>query len=329
MSLSYWVRLLSLCFASFFLVHTAASLLVRLASSRAMRFAERLAPRTAARLMLSLRVLPFAVAVVSVLGLCAPSYLRFEQHALAEQVGPLCLALAALGVFICLAALDNGLGSITSSIEFARACCKGGHAVRLHGKPSRMLVIPGAHAFLAQSGVFRPRIVISQRLLAQLSPQELAAALSHERAHWISRDNLKRLLFAFLPDVLPLLPSFRAVERSWAKFAERAADDYVVASGEARAVSLASALVRLARTSTHGSSVELKSLATSLLGEKDGLAARVNRLLSAGTVTPKSKRPGVPAFLGATTFLALCSVSVLLWSAALPPVHNLLEFLIH
>lgn len=329
MSLSYWVRLTSLCFASFFIVHACVSAIVWLAQGWAIRSAERLAARTAARFVLALRFLPFGIALASVLGVCAPSYLRFEENLLTEHVGPICLALATLGIVIFLAALDRGLHTATSSIEFARLCLAGGHTVRLRGKPSQMVVIPETHAFLAQAGIFHPRVVISQRLLRELSPDELAAALSHERAHWISRDNLKRMLLAFLPDVFPLLPSLKELERSWSKFAERAADDYVLAAGEAPAVSLASALVRLAHIGVRHDSEHWASVATSPLGGSDDLSGRVDRLLSCRLEAAEQHGHGISALLGTTTFVAACCVVAVVWPATLSGAHELLEFLIH
>lgn len=326
MSLSYWVRLLLLCFASFFVVHMAASLAVYVAQSSVIRFAERLNPRAAARLVLALRFLPFVIALASVIGLCAPSYLRFEQDLVSERVGPVCLTLTLLGILVCVAAADNGLRSAASSIEFARLCLASGQSVRLRGNPSQLLVIPGARPFLAQSGIFKGRIVISQRLLRDLSPEELAAALSHERGHWISRDNLKRLFLAFLPDALPLWPSLARLERSWAKFAERAADDYVLAAGDAPATSLASALVCLARIGGARQN-DWSALATSPFSGTDDLSGRVNRLLypePANTL----RSHHVSAVVGATTALLACCVMGALWPAALSSIHELLELLI-
>lgn len=327
MSASYWLRLLSLSLASFFLVHAAATLILWIVKGRFIRSAERMRSTTAARFMFAMRALPFGIALLSVAALCAPSYLRFETDSLPEPIGLACLALAAAGFLICVAAIDKGLRSATSSIEFARQCQGAGHSVRLRGVPSQMLVIPGPRAFLAQVGIFRPRIVISQPLLKEFSADELSAALGHERAHWIARDNLKRLLFAFLPDLLPFFPALRAFEQSWARFAERAADDHIRVGTPERAVSLASALVRLARVGAGGNSDSCDHLATSALGGADDLGGRVNRLLTLD-------RLGAPqfhllSFVGGAVFLLVtCCLITAAWPAALSPVHEFLEFLI-
>ncbi|HUJ31340.1 MAG TPA: M48 family metalloprotease [Candidatus Acidoferrum sp.] len=329
MILSYSIRLFSLCCASFFLVHMVARLAVWLAERPALRFAERATPRAAARLLFLMRTLPPGIALVAVLGICAPSYVRFEQNIAAEQAGPVCLAIALLGALLWAVALGRGARAAVSSLRFIRLCSRSGRTVPVHGEPPQMLVIQGARPFLAQSGIFRPQFVISQCLLNEFSPEELAAALSHERAHWISRDNLKRLLFAFLPDVLPLWPGFHSLERNWAKFAERAADDSVSAMGEAPALSLAAALVRLARM---GGAVDLAPrapLATSPLGGSDDLSGRVSRLLAVTPAKPEAPLGRIPVLWGAASVFATCTLAALVWPAALSPVHELLERLLH
>jgi len=330
MILSYWLRLLSLCFASFFLVHATAILGVWIVRRRAIQFAQRLSPRNAARFLLALRLLPTGVAVAAVLGLCAPSYLRFEQNILTEKVGLVCLVLSGLGFAICLLAFDNGLGAAASSLEFVSVCRSSGHAVPLSGNPSRMLVIPGKQPFLAQCGVLRPRIVISHRLLREFSSEELEAALEHERAHWLSRDNCKRLLLAFVPNALPFLPALKTLDQNWAKFAERAADDYVLAMGARPATSLASALVRLARAGNIHDPVTgtLVPFVMSPLDGTDDLSARVSRLLAPAQARARRQSHRLRALLSVTTIIVACVAAGLAWSAALAPLHELLERLI-
>ncbi|MGH9743439.1 MAG: hypothetical protein ACRD51_13925, partial [Candidatus Acidiferrum sp.] len=87
MTLPYLLRLLCLCFASFFVLNAVAGVLVRVFSKFAIRGAESKTPRAAARFLLALRLLPFSLAAVFVLGLCVPSYLWLEPAGTSERVG--------------------------------------------------------------------------------------------------------------------------------------------------------------------------------------------------------------------------------------------------
>jgi len=329
MILSYWIRLLSLCFALFFLAHAIAALVVWWFQGSAIRFAERMRPRAAARFLLTIRALPFGVGAIAALGFCAPSYLRFESNALTEHVGPVFLAAALLGLLLASLTGVHGSHAALSSVRFMRLCRRSGRQVGSLESPTQLLVIPERRPFLAQCGIFTPRIVISQRLLDEFSPEELSAALRHEATHWICRDNLKRLLLAFLPDTLPFMPSLRPLEEGWAKFTERAADDFVSATGEAQAVSLASALVRLARI---GNVEELRAwapLLTSPLGGTDDLSGRVDRLLDPVPQSAQFPSHRASALMGTAAVLTVLAAALLAWPATLSPIHEFLERLIH
>lgn len=329
MMLSYWLRLASLCFAAFFLVNAVAGMTVWFAERPAIRYAERITPRSAARLLYWMRILPAAIAVVVVAGICAPSYLRFEKNASGEKVGFVCLALALMGALIWAVSLFRGASIAVRSIRFTRLCRRSGRSVRLRGAPAEILVIGSRSPFLVQSGLLRPYIVISRDLLDDFSSAELEAALHHESAHWTSRDNWKRLLVALLPDVLPVARGFQLLERGWSKFAERAADDCVSAEGAGSALSLAAALVRLARMrATMGVPLWIPRSISSLAGGDD-LPGRIQRLLSPAPDVPliRSDYPrrilwGVGAVVATATVAAVAS-PVLLSS-----VHELLEHLL-
>ena len=116
-----------------------------------------------------------------------------------------------------------------------------------------------------------------------LPAEQLAAALRHEEAHRVSRDNLKRLLLLLTPGLLPGLHGFHAIERGWARFTEWAADDEAVAGDAHLSLYLAAALVRIARM---GGAPAPSPLATSFLGDSRELSARVDRLLSPAPAAP-------------------------------------------
>jgi Zn-dependent protease with chaperone function len=303
-SIPYFARLLCLCFAAFFLLHLALSVLVAALATRAIGRAERMRPRTGARFLFGVRMLPAALAGAIVAGLCAPSYLWFEPETAMEHIGLACVAAAAAGVWVCAAGVARGLRAALRSRRYLRVC----EAEVESDAPVLML-----------AGVVRPRLVVSRGTRRALSAEELAVALRHERAHGETHDNLKRLLMLLAPDALPFVRGLGSVERGWRRLAEWAADDRAVRGSRRRALALASALVRIARMG----SAPAPALATHLLGDARDLAARVERLLERRTSAPL--RPRVwPAVA-----LAACGVAAALQPSTLAYVHEALEALAH
>jgi hypothetical protein len=326
MMLPYLLRLVCLCFASFFVLNVAAGLFVRISCKSAIRLAESRTPMAAARLLLGLRLLPFALAVLFVLGLCVPSYLWFEPTATSERVGLTCGFLGLLGAATWLLSLARTARSLCASLCHNRLCRLAGREARLPGESSPVVLVENEAPLLAMSGLFRPRLLISRSVLQNLSAEELDAALSHEHAHRTSRDNLKRLLMQLAPDIFPFLHPLRTLERTWSQFAEWAADDQATAGDSGRAVSLAAALVQVARM---GRGPRLPFLSTSLLASDRDLSARVDRLLDTPPVTPAPTLEARPALRSVGVLLVGCVAALLATPAILPVVHELLELLLH
>ena len=209
MILPYLLRLLCLCFASFFVLNAALGLLVRISSKSAIRFAESRAPRAAARFLLALRMLPFAFAALFVLALCVPSYLRFEPALTSERAGAVCLVLGLLGAATCSLAIARSARSLLVSWRHNRLCQLAAQKAPMPRISSQMLVVENEVPLLAMSGLFGPKLLISTRVLRELSHEELDAALRHEQAHRSSRDNAKRLLLLLAPDILPFVRPLR------------------------------------------------------------------------------------------------------------------------
>jgi BlaR1 peptidase M56 len=326
MILPYLLRLLCLCFASFFVLNVAAGLLVCLWSRSAIRSAESRTPIRAARLLLGLRLLPFALAILFVVGLCVPSYLWLEPTASSERVGLLGGVLGLLGAATWLIPLAGTAESLFASLRHNRLCRLAGQEARLPGEPSPVVLVENEAPLLAMSGLFRPRLLISRSVLQNLSTEELNAALSHEHAHRTSRDNLKRLLLQLAPDIFPFLHPLRTLERTWSQFAEWAADDQATAGDSNRAVSLAAALVQVARM---GRGPRLPFLSTSLLACDGDLSARVDRLLETRLVIPAPTAEARPAVRTASVLLVGGLLALLATPATLSVVHELLELLLH
>ena len=185
------------------------------------------------------------------------------------------------------------------------------------------MIVDSDAPLLAVAGLMRPCIVVSSRVLRELPSQQLDAALGHERFHLASRDNLKRLLMLLAPDVFPLCRCFGPLERAWTRFAEWAADDQAVAGDSRRSLSLASALVRVARM---GLSVRLPGTAICFVGHDAGLSARVDRLLHNGS-TQDPRAPKATALLGAAAMIIGILAIAMLRPSAWYAVHGAMEHL--
>ena len=265
----------------------------------AVRLAERSKPRRGAPFLLALCLLPGTLAALVVLAVCVPSYLWLEPGAGAENVGAPCLAAAAMGAAVWIVALARVREAVVQSNRFARS----------------------EAAYVAQAGILRPRLIVSPDVADALTRDELAAVLAHERAHWNSRDNLKRLLLLLAPAPLPFSAGLERLERAWTRTAEWAADDAAVAGNPRRSLSLAAALVRVARLQAQPA----PPLAASLLGESRDFAARVARLLLQAPA-PKLPERRIPVVRGGM-FVALAAVfaAAVLDPATLFTAHRLLE----
>jgi len=318
----YASRLLCLCLASFFLVNAVVGLTTVFASRAAVRMAESMRSRSAARFLFIARVLPCALGTGAVLALCVPSYLWLEPQASSERIGWVCLMLAFLGVTGWLGSTARVARALAASVLFDRAWRRAGCETLLPGESSKAVIVEKDAPLLALVGVFRSRLVVSQAVLRSLSAEELHLALQHENAHRISRDNLKRLFLLLAPSPIPFLRGFSSMERGWAKFSEWAADDEAVRGDSHRALSLAAALLRVARM---GTAPRLSFLHTSLCAGDHDLSARVDRLLR---VQPRQAKPPSRArslAIGSSLGMAGFVAALLAWPAILSSVHRLLE----
>jgi beta-lactamase regulating signal transducer with metallopeptidase domain len=328
MILSYLARLLCVCLASFFLIHFLLSLLTRAATRSAVGFASRSKLPRALALLIAIRALPAAIGVVAVFLLCIPSYLWFEPSAMHEHVGVACCSAAALAVVLFADAIIRSARAIHGTWRFTQHCQKNGKLVKLPDESSAVLVVNSSSPILTLAGVFHPQLVASQSVLDGLSPDELSAALLHERAHRGSRDNLRRLLLMICPR-LPFAGGSRELERTWARWAEWQADDRAANEDPERSISLASALVRIARM---GLSRPMPPLCANFVSGENELQQRVERLLRTGSEPHDAYQPagrhGLRAAIAAVAIGSILGLA-LLQPATLHSVHEILEKLIH
>jgi len=325
MIFSYVGRLCCLCLAAFFLLHAALALMVSALAPRAVRFANRMAPALGAQFLLLLRLFPAGFALFLVAGLCTPSYLALEPKAASEPMGWACLAAALMSLVIWSLSLIRATRALVRSVRHIRQCRQASREMRLPGERMAAWVIEGNAPCVMLTGVIRPRVVISRNVVSALSAEQLSAVIRHERAHGKSRDNLKRLLVLLVPDVLPLAHTFRQIERGWVRISEWAADDRAAAGKMRRSLSLAAALVRVARL---GVAPVVPALTTSLMADGADLSERVDRLLRPARPATGGipREPVLAASCG--LLLAGAAIAVIAHPATLYSAHEFLEFLI-
>lgn len=319
---SYLLRLLCLCFASFFAVNATAGLLMAFASSTVLKMAESMGARSASRFLLAVRLLPAALGMAAVLALCVPSYLWLEPHASSERIGWICLALALLGTVTGFISIARATRALASSVLLNRSWRRMRCEIQPKGVAAKAVVVQRGVPLLALAGVFRPQLVVSQAVLSALSPEELELAVQHENAHRQSRDNLKRFFLVLVPPALPWMGRFSTIDRNWARYSEWAADDEAVRGDSGRALTLASALLRVARM---GPSPRLTFLHTSLCADDHDLAVRVERLLQDQLFPAKAYVSAGSVAIGTSLGIALCTGTLLAWPTMLSAVHRLLE----
>lgn len=325
MSLPYTLRLLCLCCAAFFMIHLALAVAARISSGAALRMAERMKPSSAARLLFTVRILPLTLTLFAVLAFCIPSYLWLEPEATGERVGLVCFLTAMLGAAICTLALARVINAVRGTARYLHRCERHGEQVSMPGETTPALLLKDKSPVLAVAGVVHPRLVISRRVMRELTPEQIDAALSHERAHRSSGDNLKRFLMLLTPDVLPFVRGFVTLERRWAKAIEWAADDQASAGDPRRALSLADALVRVAKM---GNKPQLSYLTSSLMADDHDLSERVDRLLRPLPIPDKPTKELIPLVGAAAALMAVSVMIVVLWPASLSIVHQALERLV-
>lgn len=325
MTLPYTLRLLCLCFASFFLIHGVLGLAVWSIAPSAVRMGGSMRPRNGARFLLILRLLPAALAALAVIGLCVPSYLWLETNGATERVGLACCAMALLGLFVCTNSLLRSARALWLSILHSKRC-KREEQSETHAKSLPVTVMNGTAPVLALAGLFRPRVIVSRTVVETLSAEELEVALEHEHAHGKSRDNIKRLVLSLAPEILPFSQAFRRLDLCWARLIEWAADDEATAGDLCRSISLAAALVQVARL---GAAPAASPLASFFVGDDKELSFRVERLLgSVPSIQTDARRwtGALAAFAAAA--VALLGIAMMIRPATFFSVHRLLEELL-
>jgi hypothetical protein len=322
MTFPYYLRLIVLCFATFYVAHTAMWLAVRAFASTALRIAQTMRPRMAARFLFAVRLAPVVVSLFLVAGFCIPSYVWWEPDIAGERVGWVCLSAALLAIMAWVVSLVRGGTSIVQTERYLRRWSR-------ESKPACAddpLIVRDCAAIIAIAGVAHPRLVVSQQVMEALSDEQRAVAIRHEAAHRSSRDNLKKLLLLLTPDVLPFCRGLAQIERAWTRFTEWAADDAAVDGSQERALCLATALVRVAKLGVRPTPAYVLS---SLVDGEEDLEVRVDRLLREPEYAERPLQPLAAFAKNAAIILGCVAGTVMLWPESLNGVHRLLERLVN
>jgi Zn-dependent protease with chaperone function len=296
--------------AWFAAVNAVVSLAVWAATHAAWRSASRARPGVFA----GLRLLPAGASLLFTTAVFLPAHWRFEPRDAGESFGLIVFALAAAAAGLLLRSAWRGWDVLRADR-------------RLRAWMSRLSPLAGACAVemyevrgwggVSLAGVLRTRILVGDAARAVLSRAELDVAVAHEVAHRRAGDNVKRFAMACAPDLLNRRTA-EHLEARWRSAAEADADARAVDGDRGRALDLASALVKIART--HGSGPHAP--AWSALHEAALLETRVRQLVTDGPAPCSEPRP-----MFAWTLVAL-SALVGLAAAASHPLHQLTESLV-
>jgi Zn-dependent protease with chaperone function len=245
-------------------------------------------PASRASVLERLRIFP-AAAGIAAGALSVTSYLIFEPRHDEEKAGVILLALASLAAGLMILALGRWWHVARVTRRTLRHWLETSRPIALAGAGVPAYEVAAAFPIVAVVGVRRPRLIIARSVLESCPAEELAAILAHEQSHLKRRDNLRRALLVLTPDVLGWLPISRRLVTDWHEASEELADDFAGASDPARRLTLARALIRVARLAPAGASAAC--LPASALYRGESVDRRVRRLLA----PPSIDRPAPPA----------------------------------
>jgi len=325
---------ISLVLATLLTINTFASL----GTAACWRLFERPArvysARTRAEILFALRIIPPALAVISVTLFLVPSYLGYEPHSTSEVVSKKLGALAILSAAGVIFALWRALRAWVATHLLRRKWLARAQRIELSAVEIPAFCIRHSFPIIAVVGTLRPRLFIAESVLQTLSEEELRAALAHECGHLAARDNFKRSLLRACRDALMVFPCGRSLDRAWAETAECAADEHAAQQSADTALNLASALVRIAKMIPAETHATIPMAAFLVGGEETrGVKARVRRLLEIASTDRRPRVPN-PAIARALPALSLCfliaSGGVVANNPhALAAVHSLIERIVN
>jgi beta-lactamase regulating signal transducer with metallopeptidase domain len=234
--------------------------------------------------------------------------------------------LAFAGALLLAVMIARGWRIVKATSRAQRAWRANSKKIHLQGIDLPIYRVTDGSSLLAVTGIFRPKIFLSDEIAAALSPQELHAALTHEMAHVAALDNLKQMLLKITRPPR-WLKAFYNVDAEWSGAAEIAADSRTLARG-ASVVDLSSALIKVGRLSRGPATAGV--IASHLIppacnSSLEQRIVRLSELLQSNQAT--TVRTGQSGMLIFAVFLGITGY-VACFHALLPVVHEALELLV-
>jgi hypothetical protein len=239
-------------------------------------FLRRRAERLSSSDLLALRLAPAAAALLLVFGVFVPAWIRHEPLQADEPIGALGALASLAGLALLGHALARGASALAATRRRRRELMAGARSLELGaGIPS--FAVRHAYPLACVMGFRRQELLLAESVLQGLERDQLVAVLEHERHHARGGDNLRGLLLRVAPDALAGGRVAGEIERAWAEASECEADAAAARGGRREALTLAAALVRVARLALPGQPVPWP--AATLIGA-GVLEVRVRRLLA-------------------------------------------------
>ncbi len=266
------------------------------------------------RLLLTIRLLPATVSLLFAGAMFLPTHWMLEPRDAEETFGLMWYGLAAVGGFLI---IRSGVRAVSIAIagrrfRFSRRASSLGRT-DVH----EVADLPG----VSLAGVLKPEILVGPRVVEELSPSELDVAIAHEVAHRDAFDNLSRWVMRCAPDLLSDSSIGNRLEQDWRAAAESRADARATRGDTARAVHLASALIKVARLSS-GWTGKMPAPSWSTLHDSALLELRVRHLVN-GVFPPAEPLPTV------SRMLAVCIAGAFVTTPLLAgAIHHLTETLV-
>jgi Zn-dependent protease with chaperone function len=317
----FWLLGLAVVLAVHLLATSAASLLVAARYGRSRGRPGALPPAARARRLLLAALFPFAVGLACT-ALAVVAWLVYEPRDTRETPGLALAALAAAGLALIAVRLGGALRDGLRTHRLVALFLREGRD--LGGLPLPASRAPYGFPVAALAGLWRPRLLLAERVLGALSSEELDAVVAHELAHVAARDNLKRLLLRVSSDPLAFTSLGRRLRAEFLEAAEAAAD--ARACARVAPTVLARALLKVARLVPPSGGLDL---ALASLHHEGSLAERVRALVEAPPApsgeAAVGRRAGSREGLVIGLLIATGVASAL---AALSAVHQGLEGLV-